>query len=288
MSAIILDGKEVAKKVRAQVRREARVFAEQTGHTPCLAVIIVGEDPASQIYVKNKKLACEKCGFLSREYALPESTTQEELITLIQSLNQDSEVNGILVQQPLPRHMNVSQINEVIDPDKDVDAFHPVNTGKIMIGDEDLLPCTPAGIIEILDAYNIPIEGRECVVVGRSNLVGKPAAMLMLGRNATVTICHSRTKDLAEVTRRADILIVAIGRDRMIKKDMVKPGAVVIDVGINRTDDGIFGDVDYEPISEIASYITPVPGGVGRMTIAMLMKNTLTAAKIQAKKQHQQ
>ena len=284
MAAQILDGKEVAKKVRAQVRREAKVFAEQSGRTPCLAVIIVGEDPASQIYVKNKKLACEKCGFLSREYALSETTTQQELIDLIRTLNCDAEVNGILVQQPLPKHMNVSQINEVIDPDKDVDAFHPVNTGKIMIGDEGLLPCTPAGILEILDAYEIPIEGRECVVVGRSNLVGKPAALLMLSRNATVTLCHSRTRDLADVTRRADILIVAIGRARMITADMVKPGAVVIDVGVNRTEDGIFGDVDFAPVSEKASYITPVPGGVGRMTIAMLMRNTLTAAKIQARK----
>lgn len=284
MAAQILDGKEVAKKVRAQVRREAKAFAEQTGCTPCLAVIIVGEDPASQIYVKNKKLACEKCGFLSREYALPETTTQEELIDLIRTLNSDDEVNGILVQQPLPKHMNVSEINNIIDPDKDVDAFHPVNTGKIMIGDAGLLPCTPAGILEMLDAYEIPIEGRECVVVGRSNLVGKPASLLMLSRNATVTMCHSRTRDLAEVTRRADILIVAIGRARMITADMVKPGAVVIDVGVNRTEDGIFGDVDFDPVSEIASYITPVPGGVGRMTIAMLMRNTLTAAKIQAQK----
>lgn len=285
MAAQILDGKEVAKKVRAQVRRETKAFTEQTGRTPCLAVIIVGEDPASQIYVRNKKLACEKCGFLSREYALPEATTQQELIDLIRTLNCDAEVNGILVQQPLPKHMNVSQINNVIDPDKDVDAFHPVNTGKIMIGDAGLLPCTPAGILEMLDAYEIPIEGRECVVVGRSNLVGKPAALIMLSRNATVTLCHSRTRDLAEVTRRADILIVAIGRARMITADMVKPGAVVVDVGVNRTEDGIFGDVDFAPVSEKASYITPVPGGVGRMTIAMLMRNTLTAAKIQTQKE---
>ncbi len=284
MGAQILDGKEVAKKVRAQVRREAKIFTEQTGQTPCLAVIIVGEDPASQIYVKNKKLACEKCGFLSREYALPETTTQQELIDLIRTLNSDAQVNGILVQQPLPKHMNVSQINEVIDPDKDVDAFHPVNTGKIMIGNAQLLPCTPAGILEMLDAYEIPIEGRECVVVGRSNLVGKPVAMLMLSRNATVTLCHSRTRDLAEITRRADILIVAIGRARMITADMIKPGAVVVDVGVNRTEAGIFGDVDFVPASEKASYITPVPGGVGRMTIAMLMRNTLAAAKIQAQK----
>ena len=282
MPAVILDGKAVALNIRRQVKLEAQEFAKETGKTPCLAVILVGEDPASQIYVKNKKLACEKCGFISKEYLLPESTPQSELIDLIRGLNADSSVNGILVQQPLPRHMSVSLINSVIDPDKDVDAFHPVNTGKIMIGEIDgLLPCTPAGIIAILDAYEIPIAGKNCVVVGRSNLVGKPAAMLMLSRNATVTICHTKTVDLAEKTRGADILIVAAGHRNTVTADMIKPGAVVIDVGVNRCEDGVFGDVDFEPAQQIASYITPVPGGVGRMTIAMLMKNTLTAAKIQ-------
>ena len=281
MAAILLDGKAVANRVRAQVKRDTQAFVQETGVTPCLAVILAGEDPASQIYVKNKKLACEKCGFISKEYLLPETVTQEELEALVLQLNADPAVHGILVQQPLPKGIDVSRINEQIDPDKDVDGFHPVNTGKLMIGTEGLKPCTPAGIVEILDAYEIPIEGKECVVVGRSNLVGKPAAMLMLSRNATVTMCHSRTKDLASVTKRADILIVAIGKAGFISADMVKPGAVVIDVGVNRTEEGVVGDVEFAGASEVASYITPVPGGVGRMTIAMLMKNTLTAAKLQ-------
>ena len=287
MAAQILDGKAVALSIRKQIKLETKAFAAETGITPCLAVILVGNDPASEIYVKNKKLACEKCGFESREYLFPAEATQEEVIDLIKTLNADEAVNGILVQQPLPRHMDVSLINSVIDPDKDVDAFHPVNTGKIMIGETDgLLPCTPAGIIAILDAYELPIEGKDCVVIGRSNLVGKPAAMLMLSRNATVTMCHTRTRNLAEKTRAADILIVAAGHKDTVTADMIKPGAVVIDVGVNRTEDGIFGDVEFEGASEVASYITPVPGGVGRMTIAMLMKNTLTAARIQYAKKH--
>lgn len=285
MAAQILDGKLVANRVRACVRRETQDFIARTGVTPCLAVILAGEDPASQIYVKNKKLACEKCGFLSKEFLLPETVSQKELEDLVLSLNKDKTVHGILVQQPLPKGIDVDRINSLIDPLKDVDGFHPVNTGKLMIGSHGLRPCTPAGILEILDAYDIPIEGRECVVVGRSNLVGKPAAMLMLSRNATVTMCHSRTKDLASVTKRADILIVAIGKPKFITADMIKEGTVVIDVGVNRTEDGIFGDVDFENAKEVASYITPVPGGVGRMTIAMLMKNTLEAAMQQAEKE---
>ena len=288
MAAQLLDGKTVANRVRAQVKRETQTFIAETGVTPCLAVILAGEDPASQIYVKNKKLACEKCGFISREYLFSDAVRQSELEELICALNEDPAVSGILVQQPLPKGIDVAKLNELISPDKDVDGFHPVNTGKLMIGTKGLVPCTPAGILEILDAYEIPIEGKECVVVGRSNLVGKPAAMMMLSRNATVTMCHSRTRDLAAVTRRADILIVAIGKAKFITADMVKPGAVVIDVGVNRTDDGVVGDVDFAAVSEIASHITPVPGGVGRMTIAMLMKNTLTAAGLQHEKEKEE
>lgn len=286
MSAQILDGREVSKQVRRRVKAEVKTFAEETGVTPCLAVILVGENPASQVYVRNKKIACEKCGILSREYILPESTTQEQLIALLQELNGDAAVHGILVQHPLPAHIEEAVINHTIDPVKDVDAFHTENVGSLFVGDAKFLPCTPAGVMELLDAYEIPVAGRECVVVGRSNLVGKPQAMLLLARNGTVTVCHSRTRDLGEVTRRADILVVAIGKPRFITADMVKDGAVVIDVGVNRLPEGLCGDVDFEAVAEKASYITPVPGGVGRMTIAMLMKNTLTAAKLQVQQEN--
>lgn len=281
MSAQILDGREVSRQVRRRVKAEVKVFVEATGVTPCLAVVIVGEDPASQVYVKNKKIACEKCGILSREYALPESTTQDELVALLRELNADAAVHGILVQHPLPAQIEESLINHTIDPIKDVDAFHTENVGSLFVGDAKFLPCTPAGVMELLDAYEIPVAGRECVVVGRSNLVGKPQAMLLLQRNGTVTVCHSRTRDLGEVTRRADILVVAIGKPRFVTADMVKEGAVVIDVGVNRLPEGLCGDVDFESVAEKASFITPVPGGVGRMTIAMLMQNTLAAARLQ-------
>ncbi len=244
--------------------------------------MIVGDDPASRVYVNNKKKACEAVGFLSEEYALPTETTQEELLSLVNILNKKESINGILVQLPLPRHLDDKAVIEAISPIKDVDAFHAVNVGKIMLGEYDFLPCTPAGVMEMLRYYDIPVEGRECVVIGRSNIVGKPMAMLLLHENGTVTICHSRTKNLAEVCRRADILVAAVGKAKFVKADMVKDGAVVIDVGMNRDENGkLCGDVDFENVSGKCSYITPVPGGVGPMTIATLMKNTLKACKLQ-------
>ena len=250
---------------------------------PGLAVVIVGDDPASRVYVNSKKKACEELGMYSEEYALPKETTQEELIALVEKLNKDDKINGILVQLPLPKHLDEKAVINTIVPEKDVDAFHPVNVGKIMIGDFDFLPCTPAGVMELIKETGIEIAGKECVIIGRSNIVGKPQAMLMLHKNATVTICHSKTKDLKEVVKRADIVVAAVGVAKMVTKDMVKEGAVVIDVGMNRLPDGkLCGDVDFDGVSEVASFITPVPGGVGPMTIAMLMENTLTSAKIKA------
>ncbi len=240
----------------------------------------MGEDPASKVYVAGKIRDCAEVGIKSREFALPESTTQEELIALVEKLNADDTVSGLLVQLPLPKHLDEKAVIDTIRPDKDVDAFHPANVGKIMIGDYDFLPCTPAGVMELLDEYNIDIAGKECVVVGRSNIVGKPQSMLLLQRHGTVTICHSKTKDLAEITRRADILVVAIGRGEFIKGDMIKEGAVVIDVGMNRNAEGkLVGDVEFASAEKKASYITPVPGGVGVMTRAILMKNTIRAAQ---------
>ena len=240
----------------------------------------MGEDPASKVYVAGKIRDCGEVGIESREFALPESTTQEELIALVQKLNADDTVSGLLVQLPLPKHLDEKAVIDTISPDKDVDAYHPANVGKIMIGDYDFLPCTPAGVMELLDEYNIDIAGKECVVVGRSNIVGKPQSMLLLQRHGTVTICHSKTKDLAEITRRADILVVAIGRGEFIKGDMIKEGAVVIDVGMNRNAEGkLVGDVEFASAEKKASYITPVPGGVGVMTRAILMKNTIRAAQ---------
>ncbi len=280
--ATIIDGKTVSASVKQRVAEECKSLYETTGKRPGLAVIIVGDDPASRVYVNNKKKACELVGFLSREYALPENTTQETLSNLIEQLNYDDEINGILCQLPLPKHLDEKAVIEKIAVEKDVDAFHCANVGKIMIGDFDFLPCTPSGIMEMLDYYNIPVSGKECVVLGRSNIVGKPMAMLLLHKNGTVTICHSRTQNLKEVCRRADILVVAIGKPCFVTADMVKDGAVVIDVGINRKADGkLCGDVDFAQVEPKASYITPVPGGVGPMTIATLMKNTLTAFKIQ-------
>ena len=279
--AKLIDGKIISAAVKNEVATEVAALKEK-GVTPGLAVIIVGEDPASKVYVANKEKACEQLGMASFKYALPENTTENELLQLINKLNNDSSVNGILCQLPLPRHLNEELIINSIIPEKDVDAFHPQNVGKIMIGNYDFLPCTPAGIMEMLKYENIEIEGKECVVIGRSNIVGKPMSMLLLHKNGTVTVCHSRTKNLNNVCRRADILVAAVGRANFVTADMVKPGAVVIDVGINRLENGkLCGDVNFAEVEPVASYITPVPGGVGPMTIATLMKNTLTAAKKQ-------
>lgn len=281
MSTVLMDGKFLSLKVREGILNEAEAL-KQKGINPGLAVIIIGNDPASRIYVNNKKRACDECGIYSEEHALPESTTEEELLTLIDRLNKDSNISGILCQMPVPKHIREDAVIGAIRVDKDVDAFHPVNVGKIMIGNFDFLPCTPAGVMEFLDEYGIDPSGKECVVVGRSNIVGKPQAMLLLHRNATVTICHSKTQNLAEVCRRADILVAAVGKAHFVTADMVKDGAVVIDVGMNRNAEGkVTGDVDFEAVKKKASFITPVPGGVGPMTITMLMKNTLKAARIQ-------
>ncbi|MBR5271277.1 MAG: bifunctional methylenetetrahydrofolate dehydrogenase/methenyltetrahydrofolate cyclohydrolase FolD, partial [Clostridia bacterium] len=248
---------------------------------PGLAVIIVGDDPASRVYVNNKKKACEECGIYSEEYALSANTTQDELLELIDTLNKKSDISGILVQLPVPKHIDEETIINAIDPKKDVDAFHPVNVGKIMVGNYDFVPCTPAGVMELIKESGVEVSGKECVVVGRSNIVGKPQAMLLLHQNGTVTICHSRTKDLKEKTKQADILVAAVGIPNFIKGDMIKEGAVVIDVGINRlADKTLCGDVEFESAQKVAGAITPVPGGVGPMTIAMLMKNTVKAARV--------
>ena len=279
--AKIIDGKIISAAVKEKVATEVKELKAK-GVVPGLAVIIVGEDPASKVYVANKKRACEQLGMMSVEYALPENTKQEEVLELINSLNRDSKINGILCQLPLPSHIDEEAVINTILPEKDVDAFHPVNVGKIMNGEYDFLPCTPAGIMEMLDYEGIDITGKNCVVIGRSNIVGKPMAMLLLHKNGTVTITHSKTRDLPTICKTADILVAAVGRAGFVTEDMVKDGAVVIDVGINRAADGkLYGDVDFEGVEKKASYITPVPGGVGPMTIATLMKNTLTAAKKQ-------
>ena len=283
--ANIIDGKKISAEVRAELKQQTEEFVAKTGLRPGLAVIIVGSDPASQVYVRNKRRACEEVGYYSAVYELPETTTQEELNALVDKLNADEKIHGILCQLPLPKHLDENAVILRIDPKKDVDAFHPYNVGKIMIGDYAYLPCTPAGVMVLLQRSGIEIAGKECVVVGRSNIVGKPQAMLLLHANGTVTVCHSRTKNLAEVCRRADILVAAIGKADFFTADMVKEGAVVIDVGMNRRPDGkLTGDVDFESVAPKASYITPVPGGVGPMTITMLMQNTLTAAKIATEK----
>ena len=278
----LIDGKVISAAVKERVKNEVAALKQQ-GITTGLAVIIVGEDPASKVYVNNKKKACEALGIISEEYALPENTTQEELLSLIDTLNKKESINGILCQLPLPKHLDEAAVINAISADKDVDAFHPVNVGKIMQGDYDFVPCTPAGIMEMLDYEGIDISGKTCVVIGRSNIVGKPMSMLLLHKNGTVTICHSRTQNLKEVCKNADILVAAVGRPNFVTADMVKDGAVVIDVGINRVDGKLVGDVNFADVCEKTSYITPVPGGVGPMTIAMLMQNTLTAAKKQNK-----
>ncbi len=279
--AKIIDGRVVSDMIKDKVAAETAELA-QKGIKPKLVVIIVGDDGASRTYVNNKKKACERVGFESVEYALPASTTQEELLELIDKLNNDKTVNGILCQLPVPKHIDEEAIIKAISPLKDVDAFHPQNVGHIMIGDYKFLPCTPAGVMELLKSQNIDIQGKNCVVIGRSNIVGKPMSMLLLQKNGTVTICHSKTQNLKEITKNADILVVAIGIAKFLTADMVKPGAVVIDVGMDRDENNkLCGDVDFESVKEVADYITPVPGGVGLMTVAMLMQNTLTAAKIQ-------
>ena len=277
----LIDGKVISAHIKQQVKSQVDELKAQ-GIEPCLAVIIVGDDFASRTYVNNKKKTCDEVGIKSLEFALPAETTQDELLSLVEKLNADDGVNGILCQLPIPKHIDEKVILNAILPEKDVDAFHPVNAGHIMIGDCVLKPCTPAGIMEMLKYEGIDVCGKNCVVIGRSNIVGKPMAMLLLDASGTVTVCHSKTENLADITRSADILVAAVGKAKFVTADMVKDGAVVIDVGMNRDEDGKrCGDVDFEAVKEKASHITPVPGGVGLMTVAMLMQNTVTAAKIQ-------
>ncbi len=277
--AKILSGKEVSARVKAELKKEVEILTKE-GNQPGLAVVLVGDDSASKVYVANKEKACVELGMYSEMHTLPAETTEEELLALIQRLNNDDKIHGILVQLPLPKHLDDKTIINNILPKKDVDAFHPANVGRIMIGDFDFVPCTPAGIMELIHESGVEVEGKECVVIGRSNIVGKPMSMLLLHENGTVTTCHSRTKDLKEVTKRADILVAAVGIPKFVTADMVKEGAVVIDVGMDRDENGkLCGDVDFESVEPVAGAITPVPGGVGPMTIAMLMKNTVTAAK---------
>lgn len=279
-----IDGKKISAAMLEAVAAEVAELKKE-GIEPTLAVILVGEDPASQVYVRNKQRACEQVGIRSVSHILPADTTQQTLLALIDTLNRDDCVNGILCQLPLPKHLDEEQVLLAISPEKDVDAFHPVNVGRITIGNANLLPCTPAGVMEMLRYENIPVAGKHCVVLGRSNIVGKPMALLLLAANGTVTVCHSKTENIAAYTRTADILVTAVGKQNFVTADMVKPGAVVIDVSINRNAEGkLCGDADFEAVSEVASYITPVPGGVGPMTIAMLMKNTVSAARAQNKK----
>ncbi len=278
--AEIISGKILSETIRKEIAEESLAFTEKNGRAPGLAVIIVGEDPASKVYVRNKHRACGECGFYSEVFELPENIEEETLLEKIKELNEDKKIDGILVQLPLPRHINTDRVIETIDPSKDVDVFHPVNVGRLTAGNYILRPCTPAGVMEMLRRSNIEIKGKKCVVVGRSNIVGKPMALLLLEAHGTVTVCHSKTSDLKKECLEADILVSAIGKPNFITADMVKPGAVVIDVGINRNAEGkLCGDVDYAQVEKIAGAITPVPGGVGPMTITMLMKNTLLAAE---------
>lgn len=284
--AEILNGTALATKIRAELKQETEELKKQ-GIVPGLAVVLVGEDPASKVYVRNKTKACEEIGFYHEQYNLPASISEKEILDLVDTLNQSDRVHGILIQAPLPKGLDFKNIIDHIDPDKDVDAFHPYNVGQIMIGDFEFLPCTPAGVMELIHSSGVSVEGKNCVVVGRSNIVGKPQAMLLLKENGTVTVCHSRTPDLANYTRNADILVSAVGKAELITGDMIKPGSVVIDVGMNRNEEGkLVGDVDFASAEPVAGYITPVPGGVGPMTITMLMKNTLRAARKWAKKKN--
>lgn len=276
---ILLNGKELSLKLRQEIRN----YTDSLVKKPELAVVLVGNDPASQVYVKNKKIACEQCGIINHEFLLSENTTMEQLLTKIDELNNNPNINGILVQSPLPSHLDENEIIKNIAPDKDVDAFHNVNVGKIMTGDFDFLPCTPAGIMALMNEYNIEIEGKNAVVIGRSNIVGKPMSMLLLHKNATVTICHSKTKNLSEITKNADIIVVAIGKSKFLTADMVSENTVVIDVGMNRLDGKLCGDVDFDNVAPKCSFITPVPGGVGPMTITTLMQNAIKAYKIHNK-----
>ena len=279
--SIIIDGNKIAQDIRGMIREETLVFKEKTGIIPGLAVVLVGEDPASQVYVGRKAKACEEVGFLSREYKLTADASEAKLLALINDLNQDPLIHGVLVQLPLPKHIATDKIIAAIDPHKDVDGFHPYNVGGLVTGSPLFVPCTPRGIMELIARTGIELSGKDAVVVGRSNIVGKPMALLLLAQNATVTMCHSKTKDLPAVTSRADVLIAAVGKPHMITANMVKEGAVVIDVGVNRLENGkLAGDVAFDEVAARASYITPVPGGVGPMTIAMLMKNTLDAARM--------
>lgn len=279
MNATILDGKKIAGEIKEELKEKIERMKKE-GVIPGLAVVLVGDNPASQVYVRNKKKSCDEIGIYSEIYELPEDASQEEVFDLISRLNDSSRIHGILVQLPLPEHINEEEAVESIDPKKDVDCFHPENVGKIVTGNYGFLPCTPAGIMEILKRHGISVEGKKCVVVGRSNIVGKPIALMLLDDGGTVTVCHSKTKDLKVETSGADILVVAVGKPGIITSDMVKPGAVVVDVGINRLSSGrLVGDVDFEKVGELVGAITPVPGGVGPMTIAMLMKNTVEAAK---------
>lgn len=289
MSAEIMDGKAISKEIQAEIAVEVTQFTQSSGVTPCLAAVLVGDDPASEVYVRNKHRACERVGIASQMHKLPTSTTEEELLELIAELNSSTDVHGILVQLPLPEGIDTLRVLDAVNPHKDVDAFHPENVGLISQGRPRFLPCTPHGVQQIIDRCGIEMTGKHAVIVGRSDIVGKPMSMLLTARNstrgpqaanATVTICHSRTKDLAAVCRTADVIIAAIGVAEFITADMVKPGAVIIDVGINRTEKGLVGDVDFDGVSEVASHITPVPGGVGPLTVTMLMYNTLKAAKL--------
>lgn len=276
----LIDGKELAKKIRANLKTEVDKLKQQ-GIIPKLAVIMVGDDKASSVYVRNKSRACNEIGIEFEEFLKGQDTTQEELLSLIQELNKREDVHGILLQSPIPQHLDIREAFNLIDYKKDVDGFNPVNVGRLSIGEDAFISCTPHGVIRMLEEYNIPIEGKRAVIIGRSNIVGKPLIQCLLSKNATVTVCHSKTQNIGEITKEADILIAALGRPKFVKEDMVKPGAVVIDVGINRNDEGkLVGDVDFENVSKKASYITPVPGGVGPMTIAMLMENVVKAAKM--------
>ena len=277
MAATLIDGRAVAKALKEEIAQRTQAMIAQ-GVTPHLAVVLVGEDPASQVYVRNKENGCIKAGIRSTVIRLEEDCTQQALEETVKRLNADASVDGILVQLPLPRHLDEASVLRLIDPDKDVDGFHAMNSGRLMNGQPGFVPCTPLGVMKLLEAYGIDPAGKHAVVIGRSNIVGKPMAMLLLRANATVTICHSRTQNLADITRQADILVAAVGRANFVTADMVKPGAAVIDVGINRVDGKIVGDVDFDAVSGVAGYITPVPGGVGQMTIAMLLANTLDAA----------
>ena len=294
MTAAVLDGKRIAKEIQGEIKDKVQAFQAETGRVPVLAAVLVGEDPASQVYVRNKQRACERVGIGSKLIRVAESTDTQELLGIVADLNADLEVNGILVQLPLPPGIDSQRILDSVDASKDVDAFHPTNVGLISQGRPSFLPCTPHGICQLLARYDIQTQGKHVVVIGRSDIVGKPMAMMLSSRdiglgsefaNATVTICHSRSQDLPSITRQADVLIAAIGKPKFVTADMVKPNAVVIDVGINRTDDGLVGDVDFDAVSEVASYITPVPGGVGPLTVTMLLENTLTSAQLAAQQQ---